>query len=593
MSFAYLRHKNSPRSTFLSLLVAVFSAALVSATEYHDCDVSTKTCDVEVNDNEALYKFTSRYSDGKKDRMWIFYGKAVPFATSNTHESAEYLDGWTKDNVEWESEDEYLVGWYSIYGGALVTDRVFKMRYRTLATGYTRGGCKWEPTSTGGWEDYNEHSGPDDTYVFGYKSDYKSNDRQTQFLFCTVIAPSPPPPPPSPPPGNHGAPAVTIGVKSLKVTSSEFDSKIKVADDGCSGYTSDCLGSSTAVTQSTAAGLHCDVVVADTSDPSCSLATAGDYLPCKRWDNFYDSSKADEYKFTLSTTDANNKLVGGEYDIKYQCYWRYADGTSVPNTNTGEQTLHTFVVDEGCSDWLPSLEVGLENSFLQSSPEYLTITDCATVDYVKETVFRKYDTNPRDGKLSYDELYNAFLTHDVDSSYMTKELTEDGYTELTLRDIMKSDFLPFPCYTAGVSDSDDVYVTKVTYTDSSTDADPESTTQDSCAAAKELVSVSWAYNKVPTHVSDYMCVYADRRLYEQHTGNLNTDAISLTDTRPSMGTGHSQVSLIAHFTFDDGILNSADPDDTATTPTSGYDSFEPCGDGVLCMKTSTDTTGYE
>ena len=60
-----------------------------------------------------------------------------------------------------------------------------------------------------------------------------------------------------------------------------------------------------------------------------------------------------------------------------------------------------------------------------------------------------------------------------------------------------------------------------------------------------------------------------------------------------MGTGHSQVSLIAHFTFDDGILNSADPDDTATTTTTGYDSFEPCGDGVLCMKTSTDTTGYE
>ena len=141
--------------------------------------------------------------------------------------------------------------------------------------------------------------------------------------------------------------------------------------------------------------------------------------------------------------------------------------------------------------------------------------------------------------------------------------------------------------------SDDVYVTKVTYTDSSTDADPESTTQDSCAAAKELVSVSWAYNNVPTHVSDYMCVYADRRLYEQHTGNLNTNAISLTDTRPSMGTGHSQVSLIAHFKFDDGILNSADPDDTATTTTTGYDSFEPCGDGVLCMKTSMDTTGYE
>ena len=40
-------------------------------------------------------------------------------------------------------------------------------------------------------------------------------------------------------------------------------------------------------------------------------------------------------------------------------------------------------------------------------------------------------------------------------------------------------------------------------------------------------------------------------------------------------------------------IEFTDPDDTATTTTTGYDSFEPCGDGVLCMKTPTDTTGYE
>ena len=146
---AYLQklHKNSPRSTFLSLLVAVFSAALVSATEYRECNVKTKDCDVEVNDDEALYKFTSRYSNAKEDRMWIFYAKAVPFATSDTHESAQYLNDWKESDVKWESEDEYLVGWYSDFDGGK-DDRRFKMRYRTLATGYTRGDCEWEPTSS-------------------------------------------------------------------------------------------------------------------------------------------------------------------------------------------------------------------------------------------------------------------------------------------------------------------------------------------------------------------------------------------------------------------------------------------------------------
>ena len=136
---AYLQklHKNSPRSTFLSLLVAVFSAALVSATEYHDCDEKTIDCDVQVANDEALYKFTSRYSSAKNDRMWIFYGKAVPFATSDTHESAEYLNDWRESDIKWESEDEYLVGWYSDFDGGK-NDRRFKMRYRTLATGYTR-----------------------------------------------------------------------------------------------------------------------------------------------------------------------------------------------------------------------------------------------------------------------------------------------------------------------------------------------------------------------------------------------------------------------------------------------------------------------
>ena len=169
--------------------------------------------------------------------MWIFYAKAVPFATSDTHESAQYLNDWKESDVKWESEDEYLVGWYSDFDGGK-DDRRFKMKDRKLATGYTRGVCKWEK-GTGGWEDDDvEHIGPDDSYVFGYKSDFQSGDRKTEFYFycyCAVsasafsfaatsftatsfaatsfTATSPPPPPSPPPPGNHGVPVVTIGVQ--------------------------------------------------------------------------------------------------------------------------------------------------------------------------------------------------------------------------------------------------------------------------------------------------------------------------------------------------------------------------------------------
>jgi len=51
-------------------------------------------------------------------------------------------------------------------------------------------------------------------------------------------------------------------------------------------------------------------------------------------------------------------------------------------------------------------------------------------------VFRKYDTNPRDGKLAYDEIHDAFLRHDADVSHLTNEIGESGYSNLTLSDIM-------------------------------------------------------------------------------------------------------------------------------------------------------------
>ena len=96
----------------MSLLVAVFSAALVSATEYRDVISTTKHC---------IY---SRYSNAKEDRMWIF----MLFM----FESAQYLNDWKESD-----EDEYLVGWYSDFDGGK-DDRRFKMKYRKLATDILR-----------------------------------------------------------------------------------------------------------------------------------------------------------------------------------------------------------------------------------------------------------------------------------------------------------------------------------------------------------------------------------------------------------------------------------------------------------------------
>ena len=389
-------------------------------------------------------------------------------------------------------------------------------------------------------------------------------------------------------------PTVAIGVQALQVTDREFDFQITVSDNDCSDVTN-CLGTPSLVNANTAKGLQCDAYVASSStDTSCTYATSSDYLPCKKWTNFYDSTKGDDYKFTLTMTDASNELVTGTYQIKYECYWLMADGvTKAPDTTTGEQTLHEFVVEEGCSDWLSLSTVPVGKSFLLSSPDFLSITDCDTVDYVKEMVFRKYDTNPRDGKLSYDEIQDAFLRHDADFSHLTNEIGESGYSDLTLSDIMNSDALPFNCYEKAVTGSSDVYMTSITYPDSCTDADSTSTTLNSCAAAKELVTVKWAYNTPPVDNSDYMCVYSDARLFAKYVGS-DTGGIptSLTDSRPSMGTGDSEVSLIAHFLFDDDMSNSASADDTTTTLT-GYDSFETCGDGVKCLKMSTSSSGYE
>ena len=173
---------------------------------------------------------------------------------------------------------------------------------------------------------------------------------------------------------------VIIGLAAAVVTDNEFDFHISIQDNDCLDATN-CIASSTALASNTAKGFHCDAYVADISDSTCTYDTAGDYLPCKKWNNFYDSSKADEYQFSLSMTGSDNALVVGSYSIKYNCYWLMPGGTTMASdTETGVKTLHEFEVEEGCSEWSNLASVPLEKLFLLSSPDFLAIIDCDIVE---------------------------------------------------------------------------------------------------------------------------------------------------------------------------------------------------------------------
>ena len=77
--------------------------------------------------------------------------------------------------------------------------------------------------------------------------------------------------------------------------------------------------------------------------------------------------------------------------------------------------------------------------FLLSSPQFLG-AGCDSIDVVKEQVFRKYDIDPLDGKLSHGELAEAFQKHDVDLSYLD-HLNEIEYFDDTKGGVMLSDVM--------------------------------------------------------------------------------------------------------------------------------------------------------
>ena len=580
-----------------ALVSVAFSAWSVMATKY--CHNWDGTCDVEVDSGNAIYKLWSRHDNGREDRIWTFYEKSVPFATSHTHWTG-WLNNWDQP-VDWSSSSAYMVGWYSDHSNS-AEDRRFRIKYRNLKSGYTRKSCQW--SGYNGW-DAEANWGGGDHYVFGIYSyhDNGREDRRTKFYWCNVQAPSPPPPPPpSPPPpsplppgGRYNGPKieVKIGNPVLVVTDSEFDFDIQVNDpDGCTNGGKNCFSLSN-FEQNYKAGLRCNVYVGDKDCGTSVSKTTLDFLKegsCMQWNNFFDRSKLGELKKFLKATDQNANLAAGHYWINYNCHWEKSDGSVVPSSQTGWKKLHEFTVSKGCANKLShslnsndnsALDSTLARLFLMSAPKFLSAS-CDVVDVSKEELFRSFDNDPLDGKLSAKELKEAFSKHDSDITYLEYVEISGYFAEkggILLSEVMNSDALPMQCN--HVDETPDVFMTQsgVTYP-------TLETTKEECDNQTERVDVEWDYNKQPT-TADFMCIYVDGLFYKRVTGKAKAEdnIKAIVDERPSTGVGAKAMQLIDHFTFDAQDFRNVAPSnsDAGTIGKVTGTEFTSCGEGKFCL----------
>ena len=392
-------------------------------------------------------------------------------------------------------------------------------------------------------------------------------------------------------------PKVSISNKANRVADLQFDFGIKVEHTLCSGPScfSDDISTNSNVQIKRREpydkdyGIKCQVYVRDSQ--SCTYANAGEHLPCLKWDNFRDVSKSSDLKKFLSLLDKDQKHAPGKYDIVYNCFWKTSssDTSAVAASSTGWKSLHSFTVVEDCADWLPSKvekKSTIARLFVSGAPEFLA-ADCAKLDIAKEAIFRAHDTNPMDGKLSYEELFEAFTKHDMDTNYL-KYLQKSNYFESTgvsLNDVVHSAAIPLRCQDA-TSSKPDIYITDITYPTAKT-------VKDECKIQKENVKLEWDYNKMPSS-GDFQCVYVDGRLYKKlKTEAGTTAATELEDIRPSSSVGPSAVRLMTHLTFEGGsyknLVDGSGPSSAvAGTTLSTY----ACGSGISCLRRTSSGDDY-
>jgi len=389
---------------------------------------------------------------------------------------------------------------------------------------------------------------------------------------------------------------VAIATTQNVFNDAEIDLEISVTASICAS--SECNLETTS-NERAEEGLYCDVKI---SDSACSSSDFGDSLPCFSWPNFIDESKAAVYQKTLTTADSNGDLVTGEYTLEYTCGWKFLTGVEFPDISTSRSDF-TFNVAADCSEWLHPTTSGVSHAdtFLLSAPSFIEIssTSCTSsesIDAIKEALFREYDEDVS-GSLSYDEFFNALDTHDVDTSHL--EHYESSYSEILLSHVMSSEILPLVCQ--NTDDFTNIRFTKIHYPDSMSDTrtecdDGSTSCLDvyTCEGGTEILTAEWEH-KTDRGENDFVCVYADGKLFRKDTLDQTSDSFptTLSDIRPSMRTGDDAIEMIAQFTFDEDLRNDAEDDSTAVTDTNfEYISCDDSGGSCLNSVSSNSAQGY-
>ncbi|HAT52474.1 MAG TPA: hypothetical protein DCS80_04275, partial [Betaproteobacteria bacterium] len=385
-------------------------------------------------------------------------------------------------------------------------------------------------------------------------------------------------------------PVVSIKITPGQVTSKEFNFDIRVSHAVCS--TSSCFESSVQKDANVAMGLNCKAFIQPVGDNKCNYGNAKAHMPCKKWDNFFDGTKASDVQTYLSLTDKDDQLATGKYEILYNCYYG-------EQSQTKFKSLHTFTVMSGCSDWLPTSFRGLSivELFLQSAPAFLDVKppECDQIDRVKESIFREFDTFPLDGKLSAAEIRDAFFKHDVDATYLDRLIEEDYFEArnggIMMSDVISSRALPLACTGTTLTDASDVFFTKSTYpTMQANEAE--------CESSKEGVTLEWDFKRVPS-TNDLQCLYTDGQLLRAFkTDSKKKSVQAFKDERPSAGVGEDAVKLVTQLPFDVDLKNSVDNSGASTLSNvnHGYITSSGCvtatEDGGKCFKRTSHSTAF-
>ena len=328
-------------------------------------------------------------------------------------------------------------------------------------------------------------------------------------------------------------------------------------------------------TNAHASGLKCSVEVQrDGADCSSGF---GRFMPCRQWDDFLPK--------TLPMSDENGNIQPGQYAISYSCNFHLASGAKV--SSHSKQNLHTFHLHGGCADTIPAGHDVRVSDIHENVARYLLLTadefnvaDCrseAQVYEAKEAVFRRYDNDPPDGVLSYDEITAALVGHSADTHILSvwrEELA--GELELKPSQIMSVETNDMECGSGNIVFKDSVYPS---------DSPGRESTPQQCSQEAAAVRTSWRYRDEDALKSgDYVCLYIDGMLYDKEVmtstdpqratfsrvGNVYAPT-EVIDTRPTSGSFEDvQQSLLANFLFDEdehdaGSIKSASPPSRRTT----------------------------